>query len=350
MRKFIHIDMDCFYAAVEMRDNPAYRDVPLAVGGDSRRGVVATCNYLAREYGIHSAMATSKALQLCPNLKVVSGRMSVYKEISAHIHQIFRRYSNKIESVSLDEAYLDVTDSPHFHGSATLIANDIRRCISEELHLTASAGIANVKFLAKIASDENKPNGFFVIEPKDAKQFARELKLQKIPGVGKVTLQKLNNLGLYKGEDVLAFSRLALRESFGQFADVLYRRCLGEDERELCTNRVRKSVGVETTYEQDLTTLVQCAQNIEPLFEELKVRLDRTRLAHRVNKLGVKIKFADFTATTVDQHGSKMDLSIFRALLEKGFQRGEGKHVRLLGLNLGIADEVQNRQFILPFD
>ncbi len=342
--------MDCFFAAVEMRDNPAYRDVPLAVGGNSRRGVLSTCNYHARQYGIHSAMATAKALQLCPELVVVSGRMSAYKAVSDQVQAIFRRYSNKIEPISIDEAFLDVSDSKLFHGSATLIANDIRRSIEAELNLTASAGIAPNKFLAKIASDENKPNGFFVIEPKDVKAFARQLPLKKIPGVGKVTQLKLNNLGLHKGEDVLAFSRSRLRESFGQFAEVLYRRCNGEDDREICTDRVRKSVGVETTYEHDLTTFDQCANEIGPLFEQLQTRLDRTRLAHRVNKLGVKIKFADFTATTVEQHGDKMDMSVFKALLEKGLQRGRGKSIRLLGLNLGIADETHNRQFVLPFE
>jgi DNA polymerase-4 len=350
MKKFIHIDMDCFFAAVEMRDNPAYRDIPLAVGGTSRRGVLSTCNYQARAFGVHSAMATAKALQLCPSLTVVPGRMAAYKEASQQVQQIFTRYSDKIEPISIDEAYLDVSDSTLFKGSATLIANDIRRCIKHELNLTASAGIAPNKFIAKIASDENKPDGFFVVEPKDVKSFARELALKKIPGVGKVTLQKLNNLGLYKGEDVLAFSPLILHESFGQFADVLYRRCQGEDNREICTDRVRKSVGVETTYEHDLNSYQQCAEKIESLYIQLKKRLERTQMAHRVNKLGIKIKFADFTSTTVDQHGATLDIGIFKALVEKGFQRGQGKRVRLLGLNLGIADKPQFRQFVLPFD
>ena len=182
MRKFIHIDMDCFYAAVEMRDNPEYRDVPIAVGGQSKRGVLSTANYLARQYGVHSAMPNGQALLLCPHLKIVSGRMSVYKQVSDQIREIFERYTDKIEPLSLDEAFLDVSDSTLFHGSATLIANDIRRAIEEETGLTASAGIAPVKFLAKIASDENKPNGYFLITPEEVKPFALKLNLKKILG------------------------------------------------------------------------------------------------------------------------------------------------------------------------
>ena len=186
MKKIIHIDMDCFYAAVEMRDNTRYRNLPISVWGDpKKRGVVATANYLARQFGIHSAMSMAQAIKLCPHLKVIPGRFPVYKEVSIQIHQIFKRYTDIIEAVSLDEAYLDVTNSSLFHGSATLIAQDIRQKIANELHLTASAGIAPLKFLAKIASDMNKPNGQYVILPKDVKTFIADLPLKKIPGVGR---------------------------------------------------------------------------------------------------------------------------------------------------------------------
>jgi DNA polymerase-4 len=349
-KKFIHIDMDCFYAAVEMRDNPQYRNIPIAVGGQSKRGVLCTANYIARQYGVRSAMPNGQALQLCPNLKIVSGRMSAYKAVSDQIRQIFARYTDKIEPLSLDEAFLDVTDSPLFYGSATLIANDIRRAIESETGLTASAGIAPVKFLAKIASDENKPNGYFLIKPDEVEDFALKLDLKKIPGVGKVTLQKLHDLGLYTGADVVASPLQKLHENLGQFADVIRRRSQGIDERELCLERVRKSVGVETTFEHDLTSLAQCVDKIAALYEKLKERLDRTQLAHQVNKLGVKIKFADFTATTVDQHGCELDMAVFYALLEKGFNRGQGRRVRLLGLNLGIGEQTQNNQLALPFE
>lgn len=342
--------MDCFYAAVEMRDNPEYRDIPIAVGGQSKRGVLCTSNYVAREYGVRAAMPNVQALKLCPHLKIINGRMSVYKEVSNHIRSIFERYTDKIEPLSLDEAFLDVSDSSLLRGSATFIANDIRRAIEQETGLTASAGIAPVKFLAKIASDENKPNGYFLITPDEVKPFALNLDLKKIPGVGKVTLQKLHDFGLYTGQDVVDCPLQTLHDNFGQFADVIRRRAQGIDERELSLERVRKSVGVENTYEHDLTSFGQCADKIAGLYEELKRRLERTELGHRVNKLGIKIKFADFTGTTVDQHGSDMDMAVFRALMEKGFHRGQGKRVRLLGLNLGIAEQKVTTQLVLPFD
>lgn len=350
MKKFIHIDMDCFYAAVEMRDNPSLRDVPIAVGGQSKRGVLCTANYVARTYGVRSAMPNVQALKLCPDLKIINGRMSVYKEVSKQIRAVFERYTDKIEPLSLDEAFLDVSDSSMFKGSATLIANDIRRAIFEQTGLTASAGIAPVKFLAKIASDENKPNGSFCIAPDQVKAFCQALDLKKIPGVGKVTLAKLHEMNLYKGMDILQCPPGVLVGRFGQFADVLLRRAQGIDERELCLERVRKSVGVEHTYENDLTSFEQCATKIAGLYDELERRLERTELSHRVNKLGVKIKFADFTATTVDQQSANLDIGMFHALMEKGFNRGQGKRVRLLGLHLGIAEQPVVNQLALPFE
>ncbi len=195
--------MDCFYAAVEMRDNPSYRNRPLAVGGhEKQRGVLSTCNYEARKFGVRSAMPTGKALQLCPNLLVVPGRMSVYVEISKRIREIFSRYTSVIEPLSLDEAFLDVTDSKQCHGSATLIAESIRRDIWNELNLTASAGIAPIKFLAKVASDMNKPNGQFVIPPQDVQAVIDELPLEKIPGVGKVSIEKLHQAGFFTCKDI----------------------------------------------------------------------------------------------------------------------------------------------------
>jgi len=192
MRKIIHVDMDCFYAAVEMRDNPSLRDIPLAIGGSrTQRGVISTANYPARKYGVRSAMSTAMALKLCPHLTLLPGRFDAYKEASAHIREIFSRYTARIEPLSLDEAYLDVTDSPHCHGSATLMAREIRQIIADELNLTASAGVAPIKFLAKIASDLNKPNGQYVITPEEMPQFLLTLPLAKIPGVGKVTAKKL---------------------------------------------------------------------------------------------------------------------------------------------------------------
>lgn len=208
MRKIIHIDMDCYYAAVEMRDFPEYRGKPLAVGGSSdRRGVISTCNYEARKFGVHSAMATAYALKLCPDLILVPTRMQVYKDVSLQIREIFSRYTQVIEPLSLDEAYLDVSECQQYKGSATLIAAAIRRDILAETGLTASAGIAPVKYLAKVASDLNKPNGQYVITPEAIPEFVKTLSLRKIPGVGKVTAEKLSSLGLNTCGDVQCYSK-----------------------------------------------------------------------------------------------------------------------------------------------
>ncbi len=231
MRKIIHVDMDCFFAAVEMRDNPALRDIPIAIGGSrERRGVISTANYPARKFGVRSAMPTGMALKLCPHLTLLPGRYEAYKEASRQIQAIFSRYTSLIEPLSLDEAYLDVTDSAHCHGSATLIAQEIRQTIFNELQLTASAGIAPVKFLAKIASDLNKPNGQYVITPADVPEFLRTLPLGKIPGVGKVSAAKLEAMGLRTCEDVQKYDLAMLLKRFGKFGRVLWERSQGIDE------------------------------------------------------------------------------------------------------------------------
>ena len=205
-RKIIHCDCDCFYAAVEMRDDPSLQNYPIAVGGKSdRRGVVATCNYKAREYGVRSAMPTGQALKLCPDLVVVPGTMAKYREASMKIRQIFYRYTDKVEPLSLDEAFLDVTDCTQCSGSATLIAEEIRRAIAEEVGVTASAGVASNKFLAKVASDLNKPDGQYVITPQNIAAFVQQLEVKRINGVGKVTNEKLSRLGVKTCGDLQAF-------------------------------------------------------------------------------------------------------------------------------------------------
>ena len=218
MRKIIHIDCDCFYAAIEMRDDPRLAGKPLAVGGAAdRRGVVATCNYEARAWGVRSAMPMGQALKLCPDLQVVRPRMDAYKAVSREIHAIFRDYTEIIEPLSLDEAYLDVSASSHFDGSATRIAQDIRRRVSQELHITVSAGVAPNKFLAKIASDWRKPNGLFVITPDQVEDFVAALPVNKLHGVGKVTADKLGRLGIDTCLDLRDWSKLALVREFGSF-------------------------------------------------------------------------------------------------------------------------------------
>ena len=351
MRKIIHVDMDCFYAAVEMRDNPRYRNLPIAVGGDPRkRGVVATANYLARQYGVHSAMSMSQALKLCPNLKVIPGRHAVYKEVSNQIHQIFHRYTQAIEALSLDEAYLDVTECQRCHGSATLIAQDIRQAIFKELGLTASAGVAPLKFLAKIASDMNKPNGQYVIRPEQVSSFIEQLPLNKIPGVGKVTEKKLAELGLYQCQDVVKYDLAKLLNQFGKFGRILYERCQGIDEREVCNDRQRKSVGVERTLIDDIYSWEECLTQLDPLFDELEKRLSKVRADLSIARQGVKFKFDDFQLTTQEHVWSKLDKA---DLIEQAFkvwhERRNDRGVRLIGFHVTLIDPQLDKQLIFKF-
>lgn len=339
-RKIIHIDMDAFFVSVEIRDNPSLAGQPIAVGGNSdRRGVIATCNYEARKFGVRSAMATATALRHCPQLKVIPGRMSVYKEASSQIREVMERYTSLIEPLSLDEAYLDVTDCEQLHGSATLIAEAIRQEIFTKTGLTASAGVAPLKFLAKIASDENKPNGQFVIAPKDVIGFIEQLELKKISGVGKVTLKKLHSIGLFTGKDVRASSEEYLIESLGSYGSVLWRRCQGIDDRSVETTRIRKSVGVERTFANDISDLKALKQLMnDELIPELVKRSEKHIATRAISKLGVKVKFADFHQTTKEHKFSIIDGAVLEMLLEEALTRGDGKAVRLLGVHIGLDE------------
>jgi DNA polymerase-4 len=339
MKKFIHIDMDCFYAAVEMRDNPALANVPLAIGGNSRRGVLSTANYIARKYGVRSAMSNYHAKKLCPDLVIVPGRMQVYKEISTQIRAIFAKYTDLIEPLSLDEAYLDVTDSTACKGSATLMAQQIRQEIYNTTGLTASAGVAPIKFIAKIASDENKPNGQFVVLPEEVDDFLASLPLGKIPGVGKVTLEKLQLKGLYTGADVRAKGVNWMQQHIGNFGVSLYQKCAGEYVGKVSTERVRKSLSVEHTYEYNKNNLDECLSQLPRLMEELTRRLDKQQLSNRINKLSVKVKFANFVVTSADQSHHQLDERIFSELMSKAYERGNNQPVRLLGIGVGIKSQ-----------
>ena len=350
MKKFIHIDMDCFYAAVEMRDNPSLAHVPLAIGGNSRRGVLSTANYIAREYGVRSAMSNYHAKQLCPDLVIIPGRMQVYKEVSAHIRSIFSRYSSEIEPLSLDEAYLDVTDATSHHGSATLIAQAIRDDIFKETGLTASAGVAPIKFIAKIASDENKPNGQCVVLPDQVEAFLAQLDLKKIPGVGKVTLEKLHHKGLFTGQDVLDKGEQWMLANVGNFGLSLYQKCAGKVIGSVRTQRVRKSLSVEHTYEFNKRTLAQCQEQIPTLMQELVKRLQRAGLEKQINKLSVKVKFADFHVTTADQSATQLHQGVFEALMQKAYQRGNTTQVRLLGIGVGLHHDKRDEQQLSILD
>lgn len=330
--------MDAFYVSVEIRDNPELKGLPVAVGGSSdRRGVIATCNYEARKFGVRSAMATSTALRQCPNLVLVPGRMAVYKAVSQQIRAIFERYTQTIEPLSLDEAYLDVTHCTECRGSATLIAQQIRQDIFEATGLTASAGIAPLKFLAKVASDENKPNGQCVITPEQVIDFIDTMPLEKISGVGRVTLKKLHELGLYVGADVRASTLPFLLQNLGSYGQTLWNRCQGVDDRDVETKRIRKSVGVERTFSEDIVDLAKLRQIMHNnLLPELEQRASSYLESRHISKLGVKLKFSDFVATTKEQKGTRLQIATFDALLEEALQRAGGRSVRLLGVHIGL--------------
>ncbi|MGL4638959.1 MAG: DNA polymerase IV, partial [Shewanella sp.] len=335
----IHIDMDCYFAAVEMRDFPEFRGKPLAVGGSlDRRGVISTCNYEARKFGVRSAMATAYAVKLCPDLILVPGRMQVYKEVSRQIRGIFARYTPLIEPLSLDEAYLDVTDCQLYHGSATLIAEAIRRDILIETGLTASAGVAPVKFLAKVASDLNKPNGQYVIPPQQVAAFVNTLSLRQIPGVGKVTAEKLAALGLQTCGQVQQYPRQALLQHFGKFGTALFERAHGIDERPICPDRLRKSIGVETTLAQDINTLEQCQPVMSTLIAELQRRMARTLEGAKIQRQVVKLKFSDFKQTTIEHKSDEVSVALFYSLLAQALTRQHGRGIRLVGVSVGLYD------------
>ncbi|NVK54995.1 MAG: DNA polymerase IV [Alteromonadaceae bacterium] len=355
MRKIIHVDMDCFYAAVEMRDNPSLRNIPIAVGGSAdRRGVIATCNYAARRFGVRSAMATAYALKLCPDLKLVKGRMALYQQESNKLRAIFADYTDLIEPLSLDEAFLDVTQSDLYQGSATRIAEEIRYRIANELNLTASAGVAPCKFVAKVASDENKPNGLCVITPDKLDEFVRQLPLKKIPGVGAVTVQKLQQLGLQTCDDVRRYPQTELQKRFGKFGQVLWDRAHGIDERPVQINRVRKSVGVERTLSDDIHSVEECEDVIEVLYAKLNERLIAHQQKHNggrppnIRTLGVKLKFSDFQLTTVEHRYPSVHRSAFIPLLKEAYLRANGRGVRLVGVHVGLADKEEHLQLDLP--
>lgn len=309
-------------------------------GKRTSRGVLSTCNYIARQYGIHSAMPTALALKKCPDLILMPGRMEVYKEISSQIRSIFERYTHLIEPLSLDEAYLDVSDCDLHNGSATLIAQDICNAIKSELNLTASAGIAPIKFLAKIASDINKPDGICAIPPNEVHHFINNMPLNKIPGIGKVTYEKLYNNGLKTGKDIKTSNKNFLLDRYGKLGLLLWSRCHGIDERAVVTSRERKSVGVERTFPEDifeLTTLNDILLN--KLLPELKRRAASYLRKRHIHKIGVKVKFADFQQTTKDFSSCQLDESLFSELLTTAVERGNGKKVRLLGVHLGLSNK-----------
>jgi DNA polymerase IV len=336
VRRIIHLDMDCFYAAIEVRDRPELAGKPVAVGGArDRRGVLTTCNYEARKFGVRSAMPTFKALQRCPDLIVMPIRFEVYRRESAKIREILLRFTPLVEPLSLDEAFLDV--SLH-DGDPAALAQIIRQLIFQNTRLTASAGIAPNKMLAKIASDWNKPNGQFEIRTEDIAGFMQELPVQKLWGIGAKSAEKFARLGIRTCGELQRCSRLQLHEWFGKFGLELYLLCRGDDRREVTPDRERKSLSNERTFTIDLTSVPQCEARIPDLFEELIADLKKTGGEDRVKTVFVKIRFADFSRTTVERAGLPLEIESFLGLLREGLQR---KHlgVRLLGLGVRFGEE-----------
>ena len=342
VRKIIHIDMDCFYASIEIKKRPELAYKPVAIGGLAQeRGVLSTCNYVARQFGLHSAMSTAQALKRCPDLVLLPVNMPLYREVSKEIQQIFYEYTPLVEPLSLDEAYLDVTDCEQCSGSATWIANEIRQRILEKTGLTASAGVAPLKFLAKIASDYNKPNGIFVIKPDEVADFVKALELSKIPSVGKVTSEKLLKMGLKTCADVQNFEQHILLSQFGKMGQRIWAFSHGIDQRPIQPHRARKSVGVELTLKRDIRHLKES----EGIFNELYSLLDqRLRKACpdfdflNLHKIGVKLKFDDFQTTTLEKSALLFSQENFHILLEKIWQRCQGRKVRLVGLHVQLPE------------
>lgn len=341
-RKIIHIDMDCFYAAIEMRDNPSLQGKPIAVGGNGARSVVCTASYEARAFGVHSAMPMMRAKAECPGLIVVEPRFDVYKAASRNIREIFADYTDLVEPLSLDEAYLDVSDSPRF---ATSIAKEIRQRIYKNTSLTASAGIAPNKMLAKIASDWRKPNGQFTITPEQVETFIASMPIRKIPGIGPVMAEQLRKLGAETCSDLQSLEFSELVRHFGKSSFALYQRCRGQDERPVEAHSARKSVSTERTFEEDLESLESCLSRISDLHDELMKDLLKTE-GRAIHKLVVKVKFSDFQQTTKECVYATPDLGVFKALLEEAYSRSP-RSVRLLGLGVKFYDEEKYQQLLL---
>lgn len=349
-RKIIHIDMDAFFAAVEQRDFPEYRGKPLIVGGrPDKRGVVATCSYEARKFGIHSAMSSSRAYKLCPQAIIVHPRFEAYREASKIIRSIFLQYTDLVEPLSLDEAYLDVSESALFEGSATLIANDIKQKILQQTNLTASAGVSYNKFLAKVASDMNKPDGITIIRPEQGAQFVAELPVGKFYGVGKATEAKMHGLGIKTGADIKKLSAEECQQYFGKSGMYYYQICRGVDNRDVVSHRERKSLGSETTFEKDLDSVDEMLKVLNSLSIEVASSLKQKNLEGYT--LTLKVKYDNFeqitrskTMTKAIKNVEEMMPVIVRLLMKT---EAESRKVRLLGITVSNFCGSQEQGFLI---
>ena len=340
LRKIIHVDMDAFFASVEQRDDPALRGKPVAVGGSAERGVVAAASYEARRFGVRSAMASSLAKRLCPDLIFVRPRFAAYKEVSRQIRAIFEDYTPLVEPLSLDEAYLDVTDDLKGIGTATRIAELIRGRIKAETGLTASAGVSYNKFLAKIASDQNKPDGLCLIRPGEGAQFVAALPVRRFHGVGPKSAEKMAALGIQTGDDLRAKDILFLRQHFGSLADYLYRAARGIDLRRVSADRQRKSVGAERTFDRDITSGPALRDVLDTILAIAWNDIDRIKARGRTVTL--KLRYSNFATKTRSRSlpgwvtGRDEFASVSHALLEELMPLA--LPVRLLGITLSSLE------------
>lgn len=341
IRKIIHVDMDAFYASVEQRDNPSYRGKPVVVGGTpDQRGVVAAASYEARQFGIHSAMASRTAFQRCPHLIFVRPRFDVYRQISDQIREIFHRYTDLVEPLAFDEAYLDVTSNKRGLPSATLIAREIKACIHEETRLTASAGISINKFLAKTASAMRKPDGLYLIPPERAESFVEQLPIEKFYGVGQVTAQKMKNLGIHNGADLKKWSEQDLVKHFGKSGSHYFQIVRAKDDRPVEPNRIRKSIGAEESYAEDLKDRQAMITALSEILYSLKKRIEDNGASGRT--ITLKVKYADYQQVTRSRtllesfHDYDEMMRIALELLDT--TEAVKRNARLLGLAISNLD------------
>lgn len=343
-RKIIHLDMDCFYAAIEERENPSLRGKPLAVGGSGRRGVLTTANYEARKYGCRSAMPVFKALELCPHLTLVPVRFDLYRAESSRIRAIFGRFTEVIEPLSLDEAYLDVS---HLESSGAAIAREIRAQIREERGITASAGIAKNKLVAKIASDWNKPDGQYEVTPENFDAFMAALPVGRLWGVGKKMRSKLASLGVETCADLQRLDKIELARRFGKWGLELWELSRGIDERPVETDRIRKSLSSENTFSENIKSLPALIPYLLGLVEGLAEDVVSHYHGRTIRSLVVKLKFADFEQTTAERASQFLEPSIFEELAAEAWRRGNDRPVRLLGAGVKFEDPQDSEQLEL---
>lgn len=357
MRKIIHVDMDAFFASVEQRNHPEYRGKPVVVGGrPDSRGVVSTCSYEARVYGIHSAMPSAQAYKLCPHaIFVCDHNFSDYKEVSEQVHEIFYDYTDMVEPLSLDEAYLDVTENKKNNPSATLIAEEIRARIKEKTQLTASAGVSYNKFIAKVASDFHKPDGITVVTPEQAQEFITKLPIRKFWGVGKVTEKRMKEQGIETGADLLKFELYELIEMFGKAGPYFYNAARGIDNRKVESSHIRKSIGRETTLKRDITDMDEIYRILKDIADDIEKTMDKYKA--KASTATLKVKFHDFKSVTRSYTADNLFscsgeiMNHIWNLISK--TEAGSKPLRLLGISLsglsGPGFGEYNPQLELPF-